>query len=83
LFSQAQKSCYTILRKMVEQWGGVIANPDGFNTFLYEKVIPACYLPLKKLDDSQAECAAVGRECCQLITAIYKKRVSASRRLRP
>ncbi|XP_034230786.1 exportin-T-like isoform X1 [Thrips palmi] len=70
----AQKSCYTILRKMVDQWGGVGEKPDGFTEFLYERVVPACYLPLKSLDDTSPDSRAVGKECSQLIASIFKKR---------
>lgn len=61
----------------MDQWGGVGAKPDGFTDFLYERVVPACYLPLKSLDDSSPDSRAVGKECSQLIAAIFKKRVSA------
>lgn len=60
----------------MDQWGGVGARPDGFTDFLYERVVPACYLPLKSLDDSSPDSRAVGKECSQLIAAIFKKRVS-------
>lgn len=49
--SQAQKTCFTILRKIVELWGGA-DGPPGFSDFLYARIVPACFqAPLKATFD--------------------------------
>ncbi|XP_070558298.1 exportin-T-like isoform X2 [Ptychodera flava] len=47
----SQKTCFAILRKLVEVWGGE-DGPQGFREFIYKNIIPACFhAPLKSTFD--------------------------------
>ncbi|XP_066912669.1 exportin-T-like [Clytia hemisphaerica] len=50
---QAQKTCFIICNKLVDNWGG----DESFKEFVYEHIVPACFMaPLKStfnLEDAQ------------------------------
>ncbi|KFM56538.1 Exportin-T, partial [Stegodyphus mimosarum] len=52
----AQKTCFSILKKMVELWGGS-DGVAGFVDFMYSNIVPSCFVaPLKEtfdLNDAQ------------------------------
>ncbi|MBZ3885611.1 Exportin-T [Sciurus carolinensis] len=83
----AQNTCFIILSKLVELWGGK-DGPVGFSDFVYKHTVSACFLaPLKQtfnLDDAQtvlalSECAVKlktihlkwGPECVQYLQQEY------------
>ena len=53
----AQKACFTILRKLVEAWASDTNGLEGFKEFMYQKILPACFMaPMKPtfdLNDAQ------------------------------
>jgi len=71
----AQRSCFSIMRKFVEMWGGQ-ENPDGFIDFMYKNILPACFMaPMKSqfdLNDAQTVLALNEISCCLL--AMLEKR---------
>ncbi|XP_022238268.1 exportin-T-like isoform X1 [Limulus polyphemus] len=71
----AQKTCFSILRKMVEFWGGP-EGVAGFVEFMYKSIVPACFLaPLKDtfdLTDAQTILALTESALC--LKAVYEKR---------
>ncbi|XP_076358684.1 exportin-T-like isoform X2 [Tachypleus tridentatus] len=71
----AQKTCFSILRKMVEFWGG----PDGeaaFVEFMYKSIVPACFVaPLKETFDlTDAQTILALSESALCLRTIYQKR---------
>ena len=49
--SQMIKTCFNILKRLIESWGGNGGMPL-FRDFIYKYVIPACFLaPLQKTFD--------------------------------
>lgn len=74
---QAQKTCFSTLRRLVEIWGGKEGPPE-FVEFVYKHVVPACFLaPLREtfdLNDAQATIALSESALC--LKAIDDKRVS-------
>ncbi|XP_069485879.1 exportin-T isoform X2 [Ambystoma mexicanum] len=71
----AQKTCFIILSKLVELWGGK-DGPPGFADFMYKNIVPACFLaPLKPTFDlSDAQTVLALSECAVTIKTIHLKR---------
>ncbi|XP_041348237.1 LOW QUALITY PROTEIN: exportin-T-like [Gigantopelta aegis] len=71
----SQKTCFSILRKMIDIWGGT-NNIMGFLDFMYKNVIPACFLaPLKPTFDlSDAQTTLVLGESAMCLKTILDKR---------
>nr|XP_033813574.1 exportin-T isoform X3 [Geotrypetes seraphini] len=67
----AQKTCFVILSKLVELWGGK-DGPVGFTDFVYKHIIPACFLaPLKPTFDLADAQTVLGTECIQYLQQEY------------
>jgi exportin-T len=70
-----QKTCFGILRKLVEVWGDD-RNCVSFNDFIYKSIVPACFMaPMKPtfdLTDAQAVLAL--NECASCLKSIHDKR---------
>lgn len=71
----AQKTCFIILSKLVELWGGK-DGLVGFADFVYKHIVPACFLaPLKPTFDlADAQTVLALSECAVTIKTIYLKR---------
>ncbi|XP_055934059.1 exportin-T-like [Argiope bruennichi] len=71
----AQKTCFSILKKMVELWGGD-NGMAGFVEFMYNHIVPACFMaPLKEtfdLNDAQTILALSESALC-LKTVLDKR----------
>ena len=49
---QSQKACFVVLRRLVEAWSGDGNGVVGFSDFLYNQVVPACFVaPMKPTFD--------------------------------
>lgn len=74
---QAQKTCFSTLRRLVEIWGGK-DGPTEFVEFVYKQIVPSCFLaPLRDtfdLNDAQTTMALTESALC--LRAILEKRVS-------
>nr|XP_032644790.1 exportin-T [Chelonoidis abingdonii] len=72
----AQKTCFIILSKLVELWGGK-DGPVGFADFVYKHIVPACFLaPLKQTFDlADAQTVLALSECAVTLKTIHLKRV--------
>ncbi|KAL8603758.1 hypothetical protein ACOMHN_024374 [Nucella lapillus] len=72
----SQRSCFTILKKLTEAWGGVEGGHQDFVEFLYSQVIPACITaPLNPTFDlKDAQIALVLGECASCLKTILDKR---------
>ncbi|GFY44642.1 exportin-T [Trichonephila inaurata madagascariensis] len=72
----AQKTCFSILKKMVELWGGSNGGLTGFVDFMYNHIVPACFMaPLKEtfdLNDAQTILALSESALC-LKTVLDKR----------
>ncbi|KAJ8411343.1 hypothetical protein AAFF_G00173490 [Aldrovandia affinis] len=70
-----QKTCFTILTKLVELWGGK-DGLVGFPDFIYKHIVPACFLaPLKPTFDlSDAQTILTLSECTLTLKMIHLKR---------
>ncbi|KAF2974665.1 hypothetical protein EK904_001532 [Melospiza melodia maxima] len=67
----AQKTCFIILSKLVELWGGK-DGPVGFADFVYKHIVPACFLaPLKQTFDLADAQTVLGPECIQYLQQEY------------
>lgn len=71
----AQKTCFIILSKLVELWGGK-DGMVGFLDFVYKHIVPACFLaPLKPTFDlSDAQTVLTLSECALTLKMIHLKR---------
>ncbi|XP_068442409.1 exportin-T [Clinocottus analis] len=71
----AQKTCFLVLTKMVELWGGK-DGMVGFPDFVYKHIVPACFLaPLKPTFDlSDAQTVLTLSECALTLKMIHLKR---------
>lgn len=71
----AQKTCFIILSKLVELWGGN-DGPVGFADFVYKHIVPACFLaPLKQTFDlADAQTVLALSECAVTLKTIHLKR---------
>ncbi|XP_077449465.1 exportin-T isoform X2 [Stigmatopora argus] len=70
----AQKTCFTVLARLVELWGGE-AGMAGFADFSYKHIVPACFLaPLKPTFDlSDAQTALTLSEVAVTLKTVYAK----------
>ncbi|XP_052780847.1 exportin-T-like [Mya arenaria] len=63
----SQKTCFNILKRLVEAWGGEEGLP-GFVDFVYKNIVPACFLaPLKPdfdMRDGQSALAVSEMAAC-------------------
>ncbi|XP_017158473.1 exportin-T isoform X1 [Poecilia reticulata] len=73
----AQKTCFIILTRLVELWGGK-DGMVGFPDFIYKHIVPACFLaPLKPTFDlSDAQTVLTLSECALTLKMIHLKRGS-------
>uniref|UniRef100_H3C9W1 Exportin-T n=1 Tax=Tetraodon nigroviridis TaxID=99883 RepID=H3C9W1_TETNG len=71
----AQKTCFIILSKLVELWGGK-DGMVGFPDFIYKHIVPACFLaPLKPTFDlADAQTVLTLSECAVTLKTIHLKR---------
>ncbi|XP_066523340.1 exportin-T [Hoplias malabaricus] len=71
----AQKTCFIILSRLVELWGGK-DGLVGFPDFIYKHIVPACFLaPLKPTFDlSDAQTMLTLSECTLTLKMIHLKR---------
>ncbi|XP_028660906.1 exportin-T [Erpetoichthys calabaricus] len=71
----AQKTCFIILSKLVELWGGK-DGLVGFADFTYKHIVPACFMaPLKPTFDlSDAQTVLALSECAVTLKTIHLKR---------
>uniref|UniRef100_A0A667YNQ4 Exportin-T n=1 Tax=Myripristis murdjan TaxID=586833 RepID=A0A667YNQ4_9TELE len=71
----AQKTCFIILSKLVELWGGK-DGMVGFPDFIYKHIVPACFLaPLKPTFDlTDAQTVLTLSECALTLKIIHLKR---------
>lgn len=72
----AQKTCFGILKKMVELWGGPENTLDGFVAFIYKSIVPACFeAPSKNTFDlTDAQTVLALSESALCLKAVYDKR---------
>nr|XP_057923404.1 exportin-T [Doryrhamphus excisus] len=70
----AQKTCFIVLAKLVELWGGKDGMP-GFSDFVYKHIVPACFLaPLKPTFDlSDAQTVLTLSEAVITLKTIHLK----------
>ncbi|KAJ6651387.1 hypothetical protein lerEdw1_020960 [Lerista edwardsae] len=71
----AQKTCFIILSKLVELWGGK-DGPVGFADFVYKHIVPACFLAPSKqtFDLADAQTVLALSECAVTLKTIHLKR---------
>ncbi|KAM9823831.1 exportin-T [Neosynchiropus ocellatus] len=71
----AQKTCFIILSKLVELWGGK-DGMVGFPDFIYKHIVPACFIaPLKPTFDlTDAQTVLTLSECAITLKTIHLKR---------
>ncbi|XP_077088159.1 exportin-T [Siphateles boraxobius] len=71
----AQKTCFIILSRLVELWGGK-DGLVGFPDFIYKHIVPACFMaPLKPTFDlSDAQTVLTLSECTLTLQMIHLKR---------
>uniref|UniRef100_T1JL81 Exportin-T n=1 Tax=Strigamia maritima TaxID=126957 RepID=T1JL81_STRMM len=71
----AQKTCFNILRKLVELWGGN-EGLIGFEEFMYQNIVPACFMaPMKEsFDLSDAQTTQALFESALCLRTILDKR---------
>jgi exportin-T len=73
---QGQKVCYGILRRLIEIWAGKEGGMNGFADYVYDSIVPACFLgPLKpSFDMSDAQTVLVLSECAMCLKTVLDKR---------
>lgn len=71
----AQKTCFIVLSKLVELWGGK-DGMAGFPDFIYKHIVPACFLaPLKpSFDLTDAQTVLTLSECALTLKMIHLRR---------
>ncbi|XP_014664369.1 PREDICTED: exportin-T-like [Priapulus caudatus] len=71
----AQKTCFNILRRLVESWG-TDDSVQGFVDFMYKSILPACFMaPLRTTFDLQdAQTVLALNECALCLKTIADKR---------
>ncbi|KAJ8301279.1 hypothetical protein KUTeg_020266 [Tegillarca granosa] len=72
---QSQKMCFNILKRLIDSWGGK-DGIAGFIDFMYESIIPACFLaPLKPtFDFNDGQTALALNECAGCLKTVLEKR---------
>lgn len=70
----AQKTCFNILKRLVEVWGGKNGMPP-FREYTYEYVIPACFMaPLKETFDlTDAQTVFAINEISSVLKVVFTK----------
>ncbi|CAH1784092.1 unnamed protein product [Owenia fusiformis] len=93
----AQKSCYNILKRLVELWGGE-TGLNGFDDYIYKSIVPCCFLgpskPTFDLNDGQtvlalgesalcmrAILAKLGEQFCVFLLTDYLPKLNVSSQL--
>ncbi|XP_028305043.1 exportin-T [Gouania willdenowi] len=71
----AQKTCFMVLSRLVELWGGK-DGLQGFPEFIYKHIVPACFIsPMKdSFDLSDAQTVLTLAECSLTLKMIHLKR---------
>ncbi|WAR26687.1 XPOT-like protein [Mya arenaria] len=78
----SQKTCFNILKRLVEAWGGEEGLP-GFVDFVYKNIVPACFLaPLKPDFDMRDGQSALGGEFVEYLRGEYLATLNLSLDLR-
>lgn len=75
-YFQAQKACFSILKKLVDLWAGP-EGPEGFMDFMYKNIVPACFIaPLKvSFDINDAQTLIALNEIASCLKSVFEKRV--------
>ncbi|XP_059470895.1 exportin-T-like [Neocloeon triangulifer] len=71
----AQKTCFTILKRLVESWGRRADKP-GFHQYVLENIVPACFMaPMKSTFDLRdAQYSTVLTEIASCLKAVVSAR---------
>ena len=70
--------CFSILRKLVDLWGGK-EHPVGFDDFIYKNIVPACFMaPMKPTFDlNDAQTVLALHESAMCMKTIYQRLVNS------